>query len=59
VSRIERIRRAASDRGATSTEYALLVVFIAIAIVLGVTAFGQSLSGIFNQLASTLASYLP
>ena len=59
MNRIERVRRAASDRGATSTEYGLLVVFIALAIVAGVTIFGQSLSGIFSQLASTLTSYLP
>ena len=59
MNRIARALRAASDRGATSTEYALLVVFIAIAIVAGVTIFGQSLSGIFGQLASTLSSYLP
>lgn len=57
MNRIKRALRTASDRGATATEYALLVVFIAIAIVAGVTIFGQSLSGIFGQLASTLTGY--
>jgi pilus assembly protein Flp/PilA len=39
------------DKGATATEYALLVSFIAIAIIVGVTAFGTALSDFFNNLA--------
>jgi len=42
------------DRGATATEYALLVAFIAIAIVVGVTAFGASLGTFFSGLAGKL-----
>jgi pilus assembly protein Flp/PilA len=38
------------DRGATATEYALLVAFIAIAITVGVTAFGTELSNWFSDL---------
>ena len=43
---------ARSDRGATATEYALLVVFIVIAIVVGVGAFGTALSTVFDNLAA-------
>ena len=42
------------DRGATATEYALLVSFIAIAILVGVTAFGTSLNTFFNNLAGRI-----
>ena len=38
------------DRGATATEYALLVSFIAIAIIVGVTAFGGALNTFFDNL---------
>ena len=38
------------DRGATATEYALLVAFIALVIVVGVTAFGNQLNDFFNSL---------
>lgn len=40
------------DRGATATEYALLVAFIAIAIIAGVTAFGGQLNTFFNDLGT-------
>jgi Flp pilus assembly pilin Flp len=40
------------DRGATATEYALLVAFIAIAIIAGVTAFGGALNKFFTDLGS-------
>jgi len=40
-----------SDRGATATEYALLVAFIAIAIIGGVTFFGGQLNSFFNGLS--------
>jgi pilus assembly protein Flp/PilA len=32
------------QRGATATEYGILVSFLALALVLGVTAFGQALN---------------
>jgi pilus assembly protein Flp/PilA len=41
----------AKDRGATATEYALLVALIAIVITVGVTAFGSALSDWFSHLA--------
>lgn len=50
-----RIRRVETDdRGATATEYAILVAFIAIVIVAGVTVFGVSLDGLFTRLAAKL-----
>lgn len=42
------------ERGATATEYGLLVAFIALAIIVGVTAFGTALNGFFNALANTV-----
>jgi pilus assembly protein Flp/PilA len=42
----------AKDRGATATEYAMLVAFIAIAISLAVIAFGTQLSTFFNALGN-------
>ena len=40
------------ERGATATEYAILVAFIALAIVLGVTLFGSQLNQFFSTLGS-------
>jgi pilus assembly protein Flp/PilA len=45
----------AKDRGATATEYALLVALIAIAIVAAVTVFGSQLSTFFDKLGSKVA----
>ena len=47
---------AAKDRGATATEYAVLVAFIALAIIVAVTLFGTDLSNWFNSLAAKLHS---
>lgn len=44
------ITRTKSERGATATEYGLLVAFIAIAIIVGVTAFGGALDAFFDRL---------
>ena len=43
-----------SERGATATEYALLVAFIALVIVGGVTIFGNQLNSFFNSLGQNL-----
>ena len=40
------------EKGATATEYALLVSFIALAILVGVTAFGTNLNTWFDGLAA-------
>ncbi len=47
-----RVQDFKEDRGATATEYALLVSFIALAILVGVTAFGGSLNTFFTGLAA-------
>jgi Flp pilus assembly pilin Flp len=44
----------AKDRGATATEYAMLVAFIAIAITVGVIAFGNQLSTWFDNLGNKI-----
>lgn len=46
------------DRGATATEYALLVGLIALAIVLGVTFFGTTLNTWFNNLGTTVSGWI-
>ena len=45
------------EKGATATEYALLVAFIAFAIIIGVTAFGGALSGYFSTLGTTVSGW--
>lgn len=42
------------ERGATATEYGLLVALIALAIIVGVTAFGDALDAFFDGLATTV-----
>jgi pilus assembly protein Flp/PilA len=46
-ARIENVK----DRGATATEYALLVALIALVIVVGVGLFGTALNNFFSNLA--------
>lgn len=45
------------EKGATATEYALLVAFIAFAVIAGVTAFGGALSGYFTELGGTVTEW--
>ena len=50
------------ERGATATEYALLIVFIALAFALGAQTLGTGLNTLFSQLGgqlSTMAAKLP
>ncbi|MCA4135124.1 Flp family type IVb pilin [Arthrobacter sp. M4] len=49
--------RFSSEKGATATEYGLLVGLIAIIIVVGVGAFGQNLNTFFNGLAGVVATW--
>jgi pilus assembly protein Flp/PilA len=46
------------ERGATATEYGLLVGFIAIAIVAGVAVFGDALNTYYDGLGTWLASVI-
>ena len=48
----------ASDTGATATEYAILLGFIAIVIVIGIAAFSNQLNAFYNVLATKLATFL-
>lgn len=42
------------DRGATAVEYGLLVGLIAVVIIVGVSALGTNLTGLFNKSASSV-----
>ena len=57
TARVNVARDEAKDRGATATEYALLVTFIAIAIVVAVTAFGTALSNFFTSIGDTVSGW--
>lgn len=50
--------RLTSEKGATATEYSLLVGLIALGIVIGVGAFGTALDKWFNDLAGTVALWI-
>jgi pilus assembly protein Flp/PilA len=45
------------ERGATATEYGLLVAFIALAIIVGVTAFGNALNKFFGDIATAVGGW--
>ena len=49
--------RLASEKGATATEYGLLVAFIAVIIIVGVTAFGTALNNWFSSFESTVGTW--
>ena len=42
------------ESGATATEYAMLIVFVALAIAVGAQAFGNSLTDLFTRASATL-----
>ena len=44
------------ESGATATEYAMLVVFIALALAVGAQALGGGLSNLLNNIASTVTN---
>lgn len=46
-----------NEKGATATEYSLLVAFIAFIIIVGVTAFGNALSAFFTGLGTTVSGW--
>jgi pilus assembly protein Flp/PilA len=50
------IRRLGRDeRGATATEYAMLVVFVALAIAVGAQTLGNGINTLFTTITTTLA----
>ena len=50
--------RVRDERGATATEYGLLVGFIAIALVVGVGLFGSALGNYFTTLATWIGTVI-
>jgi pilus assembly protein Flp/PilA len=50
---IKRLHR--DERGATATEYALLVVFIALAIAVGANTLGTNIGTLFNNIATQIS----
>jgi pilus assembly protein Flp/PilA len=49
--------RLTSEKGATATEYSLLVAFIALLIIAGVTLFGNALNAWFSSLATKVGTW--
>jgi pilus assembly protein Flp/PilA len=47
------------DRGATATEYAMLIIFIALAIAGGATFLGSNINNLFNAIGASLSSLAP
>jgi pilus assembly protein Flp/PilA len=47
------------DRGATATEYAMLIIFIALAIAGGATLLGNNISNLFSSIGASLTSLTP
>lgn len=52
LSLIRRFRR--DERGATATEYAMLIVFVALAVAFGAQTLGKGVNTLFGNIASTL-----
>jgi pilus assembly protein Flp/PilA len=51
---INRFRR--NESGATATEYAMLIVFVALAIAVGAQTLGNGITDLFNRVNTTLTS---
>lgn len=47
------------ERGATGTEYAMLIVFLALAIAVGANLLGQGISNLFSQIGTSISSINP
>ena len=47
------------ERGATATEYAMLIVFVAVAIAAGANLLGQGVSNLFSQIGSYISGINP
>jgi pilus assembly protein Flp/PilA len=44
------------ERGATATEYALLIVFVAIAIAAGASVLGSGINNLFSQIGTQIST---
>jgi pilus assembly protein Flp/PilA len=49
-------RFGSDDGGATATEYAMLIVFVALAIAVGAQALGNDLTTLFTNVGTTLSN---
>ena len=47
------------ERGATATEYALLIVFVALAIAFGAQTLGSSVNNLFSNIGNQLSAINP
>jgi pilus assembly protein Flp/PilA len=47
------------EGGATATEYALLIVFVALAVALGSQTLGQGISELFSKIGTQLSNLNP
>lgn len=47
------LRRAVAETGAVSTEYGLILLLIALAIILAATSFGLAVAGLFTRASSS------
>ena len=45
------------ERGATATEYAMLIVFVAVAIAGGANIVGQGISNLFSQIGTFFSGF--
>jgi Flp pilus assembly pilin Flp len=59
MHRLYQLLQTGRDRGATSTEYALVAGFIAVVFAIGAAVFGGDLRDFYNQLAASLAAHMP
>jgi pilus assembly protein Flp/PilA len=54
VSKAKAIALAKAKQGVTAIEYGLIAGFVALTIIAGITAFGESLRDFFNRMAGTV-----
>jgi pilus assembly protein Flp/PilA len=47
------------ESGATATEYAMLIIFIALAIAGGATLLGSNINNLFSAIGASLAGLAP
>ena len=53
---IARILSVDSEKGVTAIEYGLIASLVAIAIIIGITAVGTNLNGLFNFISTKVAA---
>jgi pilus assembly protein Flp/PilA len=47
------------SRGATATEYAMLIIFITLAIAGGATLLGNNINNLFSSLGASISGLMP